>query len=56
MMKHYLMIDNDSGEEFIVGEYNLQKAMSVAAEYFNEPEFLCMLSDAEAECSGLDEY
>ena len=55
-MKHYLFIDFDTGEEFIVGADNREEALATAREYFAEPVFQCELSDIEAEVSGLDEY
>ena len=55
-MKHYLFEDEATGEEFIVGEYCLEKAYNEAKLYFDEPHFICELSDVEAEMSGLDEY
>ena len=56
MTKHYLFEDYDTGEEFIVGADNLNKAMEEAKTYFADPSYICELSDLEAEISGLDEY
>ena len=55
-MKHQLCEDEVTGEEFIVGEYCLEEAYIEAKLDFDEPHFICELSDAEAEMSGLDEY
>lgn len=55
-MRHYLFEDNDSGEQFIVGADSYIEACAMAEGIFNEPEYLCELSEFEAENSGLDEY
>ena len=55
-MRHYLFEDEATGEEFIVGEYSLEEAYIEAKLDFDEPHFICELSDVEAEISGLDEY
>ena len=55
-MKHYLFEDLASGEEFIVGANTVDEAMNIALEYFDEPLYQCMLTEFEAEASGLDEY
>ena len=55
-MKHYLFEDWVSGEEFIVGAYTLEEAEAIASENFADPVFHCILSEWEAENSGLDEY
>ena len=55
-MKHYLFEDEVTGEEFIVGEDCLKDAYIEAKLDFDEPHFICELSDVEAEMSGLDEY
>ena len=47
-MKHYLFEDEATGEEFIVGEYCLEKACLEAKLYFDEPHFICEFSDVEA--------
>ena len=55
-MKHYLFEDLESGEEFIVGADCVTDASVTASEYFEEPHFVCRLTEFEAEASGLDEY
>ena len=55
-MKHFLFVDEEIGEEFIVGADTLDEAKEFARLYFNEPRYLCRLSEMEAEASGLDEY
>lgn len=55
-MRHYLFEDEATGEEFIVGEYCVEKAYLEAKLYFDEPHYICEFSDVEAEMSGLDEY
>ena len=55
-MRHYLFEDEATGEEFIVGEYCVEKAYVEAKLYFDEPHYICEFSDVEAEMSGLDEY
>ena len=55
-MRHYLFEDEATGEEFIVGEYCVEKAYIEAKLYFDEPYYICEFSDVEAEMSGLDEY
>ena len=55
-MKHYLFEDEATGEEFIVGEYCLEKACLEAKLYFDEPHYIGEFTDIEAEMSGLDEY
>lgn len=56
MWKHYLFVDLESGEEFIVGETNIDDAAEVAIEYFSSPVYQYEMSEFEAEMSGLDEY
>jgi hypothetical protein len=57
MMKHYLFIDDETGEEFIVGAYSLEQATQIAIENFEAPAYLGYeMTEEEAECSGLDEY
>lgn len=56
MTKHYLFEDLDTGEEFIVGACDLDKAKEIAAENFTEPKYCYRMSEFEAEASGLDEY
>ena len=55
-MKHYLFVDDESGEEFIVGADKLSEAKEIALAYFAEPRYQCRLTEMEAEASGLDEY
>ena len=54
--KQYLFEDLESGEEFIVGANNLDKAVEIALENFLLPAYRCQLTEIEAEASGLDEY
>lgn len=56
MWNHYLFVDLESGEEFIVGETNVDDATKVAREYFSSPVCQYEMSEFEAEMSGLDEY
>ena len=55
-MRHYLFVDVHSGENFIVGEYDLRAAISEAQRYFDDPQFIEELIEEEAENSGLDEF
>ena len=55
-MKHYLFEDLESGEEFIVGAYDLNEAKEIATDNFKKPKFQYRMSEFEAEASGLDEY
>lgn len=55
-MKHYLFNDLESGEDFIVGADTIIEAFGIANDYFEEPKYICELTDFEAELSGLDEY
>lgn len=55
-MRHFLFVDWESGEEFIVGADTLNEAQGIAKDYFEAPRFRCELTDDEAEMSGLDEY
>ena len=60
-MRHHLfkVINGEfEGEEFIVGADNVEEAFVILGEYFNPSDcrYICMLSDLEAEMSGLDEY
>lgn len=54
-MKNYLFTSKD-GEEFIVEAITKENAKCIALDYFNEPKFICELSDFEAEMSGIDTY
>ena len=65
-MKHYYFIENESGEEFLVGASNYFEAEQIALEiaddiaihYAIHPDlsFEYEMTDEEAENSGLDEY
>lgn len=56
-MKHYLFFDEEIGEEFLVGAHDFTEAERIADLYFDEPVFQGeILTDYEAEWSGLDEY
>ena len=55
-MKHFLFTDYATGEDFIVGAFDLEDAYEEAKDYFIEPRYQCELSEWEAEASGLDEY
>ena len=56
MTKHYLFEDSATGEKFIIGANCVTDANVIASEYFEEPHFVCRLTEFEAETSGLDEY
>lgn len=65
-MKHFYFIENETGEEFIVGASNLLEAQitaedvadSIAANYGVRADlsYEYEMTDEEAEDSGLDEY
>ena len=66
-MKHYYFIENESGEEFLVGADTEAEAWEIAmsvAEAIQKNEeledidlsFEYEMDDEEAEASGLDEY
>ena len=65
-MKHYLFVEEISGEQFIVGAATFGEAQYIAQgicqdigeEYHDEYHmvFLDELTEEEAEMSGLDEY
>lgn len=65
-MNHYFFIENNCGEQFIVGADTLEEAKIMAegiaadiAEYYGEEPDLSYeyeMTDEEAEASGLDEY
>lgn len=66
-MKHFYFIENESGEEFIVGADTYHEAKDIAldvahgiAMYYNLDdatiEFQYEMTEEEAEASGLDEY
>ena len=56
MTKHYLFEDSATGEEFIIGANCVTDANVIASEYFEEPHFVCRLTEFEAEAICLDEY
>ena len=56
IMKHYLFEDLETGEEFIVGAYDLDEAKEIAADNFERSKFQYKMTEFEAEISGLDEY
>ena len=55
-MKHYLFVDDQTDEEFLVGAADKDEAFEIARSYFEEPRLVCKVSEFEAENSGLDEY
>ena len=65
-MYHYYFIENNTGEEFIVGAKTLEEAKlyaadiadAIAANYGEESDlsYEYEMTDEEAEASGLDEY
>lgn len=55
-MRHFVFKDYDSGEEFIVGEFNIDRAYEEAEKYFSSPRYIGEFTEEEAEMSGLDEY
>lgn len=65
-MKHFYFIEDETGEEFLVGANNYAEASIIAAdvadsianEYSIHPilSFQYEMTDEEAEESGLDEY
>lgn len=65
-MRHYYFIESETGEEFIVGADTLEEAWMIAEDVGDQIatdyavrvdlEFLCEMTDEEAEMSGLDEY
>ena len=65
-MSHFYFIEEETGEEFIVGAYNLADAFVIAkdverdiASYYGcetKLSFEYIMTDDEAEASGLDEY
>ena len=66
-MKHFYFIENESGEEFIVGADTYYEAEDIAldvahdiAMHYNLDdatiEFQYEMTEEEAEASGLDEY
>ena len=66
-MKHFYFIENESGEEFIVGADNYREAEEIARDVGRSIalncgwddysiEFQYEMTEEEAEASGLDEY
>lgn len=65
-MKHYYFVENNTGEEFLVGANTLKEAEIIAydvgveiANNYGEQaavEFYYEMDGIEAEMSGLDEY
>lgn len=65
-MKHYYFVENNTGEEFLVGANTLKEAEIIAydvgveiADNYGEQaavEFYYEMDGIEAEMSGLDEY
>jgi hypothetical protein len=66
-MKHFYFIENESGEEFIVGANTYHEAEEIARDvgrsitlYYGwddySIEFQYEMTEEEAEASGLDEY
>ena len=55
-MKNYFMIDDVTGEEFIVEALNKEEAQRTAEMYFEAPKLDSEISDFEAEMLGLDTY
>ena len=65
-MKHYYFIENNTGEEFLVGADTLAEAeiiaddvgIDIAKNYgeYADVEWLYEMDEEEAEASGLDEY
>lgn len=55
-MKHYLFVDDQTDEEFLVGAADKNEAFDIARSYFEEYHLICEVSEFEAENSGLDEY
>lgn len=65
-MKHFYFVEENTGEEFIVGDNDLYNATltaqdiarDIAHQYGEEPDlsYEYEMTDQEAEDSGLDEY
>lgn len=55
-MKHFLFTDDETGEEFIVGDFSVTRAFEIARTVAYKPRYICSLTEFEAELSGLDEY
>ena len=66
MIHHFYFIENETGEEFIVGAENLLEAKTAAQEIgddiarnygcYPDVTYEYEMTDEEAEMSGLDEY
>ena len=55
--KNYLYYDKETGEEFIVAARTEEERDEILAEYeFTDAKLVDMLTDYEAEVSGLDTY
>lgn len=55
--KNYKFYDNETGEIFFVQAENLQKAIEIANDYFEAPQFTREIyDDEEAEVLGYDTY
>lgn len=54
--KHYLFEDRETDECFIVGAFTIEEAWGIAWDNFESPSFCYVMSEFEAENSGLDEY
>jgi hypothetical protein len=54
--KHYLFEDGETDECFIVGAFTIEEAWGIAWDNFKSPSFCYVMSEFEAENSGLDEY
>ena len=55
-MNHYLFIDDQNGEEFLVGAADKDEAIDIACSYFEDFHLVGRMTEEEAENSGLDEY
>ena len=65
-MKHFYFIENNTGEEFLVGADNLSMATIIAEDVafqislnygeISDLSYEYEMTDEEAEASGLDEY
>lgn len=55
-MKHYLFVDDQNEEHFLVGAADKDEAFDIACSYFEEFHLVGEVSEFEAENSGLDEY
>ena len=55
-MKHYLFVDDQNAEDFLVGAADKDEAFDIARSYFDECHLVREVGEFEAENSGLDEY